>query len=177
MRILVHGKNLEVTEPMKEYAERKLERLHNIDDGEILVTFSLLGHRPLHKVEVTLRVEGTVIRAEEAADDMYAAIDLVTDKLTGKFRKFRDKIRRGMKRGFASAMASPLQADEPADEEKLDVARIKTVDLKPVDLEEAILQMNLLDHAFHVFINTETGRTEVVYRRRNGTYGLIRDVM
>lgn len=176
MRILVHGKNLEVTDALQDYAKRKLARLNDVEDGEIHVTFSVHGHQPLHKVEVTLRSGGTMIRAEEATDDMYVTIDQVADKLIGKFRRWRDKIRRQFKRGGAKALASEQQADEEA-EEGFDVARIKMVDLKPIDIDEAILQMNLLDHAFHVFINAETSRTEVVYRRYNGTYGVIRNEM
>lgn len=161
---------------MKEYAERRLEGLNNVEDGELNVTFSLVGHQPLHKVEVTFRRGGTMIRAEEATDDMYVAIDQAADKITGKFRKWKEKIRRQLKRGGVQVLATNADVEEEQ-QENFGLDRIKMVELKPIDIEEAILQMNMLDHAFHVFINAETNQTEVVYRRHNGTYGLIRNVL
>ncbi|MEQ4486079.1 ribosome hibernation-promoting factor, HPF/YfiA family [Cohnella silvisoli] len=173
--MIIRGKNVEVTEALKKYAEDKLGRLNKvpIDEAEMQVTLSILGHQPLHKVEVTLRDGGTVIRAEEVTEDMYTSIDQAAVKLTGKFRKWKEKIRSRINRNGAKILASEIHEEDVPDE-YFQVERIKAIPFKPVDIQEAILQMNLLDHGFHVFMNSETNQTEVLYRRHNGTYGLIR---
>jgi putative sigma-54 modulation protein len=175
MRMHIHGKNIEVTEALKEYAERKLPRLDENGEAEIHVTLSILGHQPLHKVEATYRNGGLLIRAEEATEDMYASIDQVSAKLTGKFRRWKDKMKRRLKRSGIAALASENRQDEEENEGPFHVARVKQVECKPVDLQEAILEMNLLDHTFHLFLNKDTNQSEVVYRRMDGTYGLIRN--
>jgi putative sigma-54 modulation protein len=176
MKISVFGKNVEVTQPMKQHASEKLSRLELDEKAEIQVTFSLVGHQHLHKTEITLRSGGTTIRAEEATTDMYASIDQAAYKLTGKLRKWKEKMRTRLKRvGPAVLATDPHQGDNEDEDEVFQVERIKTVDLKPANLQEAILQMHLLDHAFHVFINEESNQTEVVYKRYDGTYGLIRN--
>jgi putative sigma-54 modulation protein len=132
--------------------------------------------RGQHNVEVTIALSGLLLRAEERQEDMYASIDLVVDKLERQIRKHKTKVNRkvlkeGGLRGLFVDNVSP--AEEPEDEEELQVVRTKRFTMKPMDVEEAILQMNLLGHNFFVFANMDTNEINVVYRRDDGKYGLI----
>jgi len=127
-------------------------------------------------VEVTIALSGLLLRAEERQEDMYASIDLVVDKLERQIRKHKTKVNRkvlkeGGLRGLFVDNVAP--AEEPEDEEDLQVVRTKRFTMKPMDVEEAILQMNLLGHNFFVFANMDTNEINVVYRRDDGKYGLI----
>ncbi|MFC0212211.1 ribosome hibernation-promoting factor, HPF/YfiA family [Paenibacillus chartarius] len=176
MQIIIHGKHIAVTEALKQYVEHKLRRLDTLAAAsEAVVTIAVGGHKHEHKVEVTLRLDGAVIRAEERTDDMYTSIDKVADKLERKLRKLKEKLRRRLRRGTGRAEEGMMAADAELGEEQapFEIGRVKRLELKPVDVEDAILEMNLLDHQFHVFINRKTQATEVVYRRLDGTYGLI----
>lgn len=173
MNFIFHGKQMELTDALKEYAEHKIRRVETIAAiEEAVVTFIVSGHKhDTHKVEVILRLEGGLIRAEECTGDMYASVDEVADKLERKLRKLKEKLRRRFRRGGLPELASASLPEEET--EPYEIARVKRVGLKPVDLEEAILEMNLLDHNFHVFVNSVTNSTDVVYKRVDGTYGLI----
>ncbi|MCD1258594.1 ribosome-associated translation inhibitor RaiA [Paenibacillus athensensis] len=174
MRFIFHGRHMEVTEALQTYAERKIRRAATIAPcEEAVVTFSVNRHKQhTHRVEVLLRLDGAVLRAEEDTGDMYEALDAVADKLERRLRKLKEKLRRRGRRG-AEAGPEPMEAVRLDDEEAFAIARVKRVQLKPMDIEEAILELNLLDHSFHVFVNGATQATEVVYRRHDGTYGLI----
>ncbi|WP_281883607.1 ribosome hibernation-promoting factor, HPF/YfiA family [Paenibacillus sp. YYML68] len=174
MGLNIHGKQIEVTTALHEYTVEKLgrilERLHETADVEVML--SVQGHKHVHVVEVTIRDEGTVLRAEEKQDDMYASIDLVADKLDRKLRKLREKRRDRVRRHTEGRAAGwDTEAAFAEDEELEVIVRQKRIVLKPVDVEEAIQQLKLLDHDFHLFLNRETGQTELIYRRHNGTLG------
>lgn len=180
MRQIVHGKNMDVTPALNEYARLKLGKQEGWleEDGEMHITLSVEGHRREQTVEVTLQVYGFVLRVEETQADMYAAIDLAADRLERRIRKLKEKMR-GRQRKVA--VAAPYRETggsdaEAPDVEPYDVVRSKSVLLKPVDLQEAILHMKLLDHDFHLFHNRETDRTELVYKRRDGSFGHITTV-
>jgi putative sigma-54 modulation protein len=177
MKLIVHGKNVTVTPALHEYVENKLGRLESWfeEASEMHVNLSIQGHQHIHVAEVMITYNGVVLRAEEKRDDMYASIDIVADKLERRTRKLKDKIihKIRQKGGLKElAIESPVTADSE-DEHRFEVARIKTIPNKPEDIEEAILQMNLLDHNFHLFFNRDSNQTELVYRRNDGTYGLI----
>ncbi|UJF33820.1 ribosome hibernation-promoting factor, HPF/YfiA family [Paenibacillus hexagrammi] len=175
MQVIVHGKHLTVTSALHEYVERKLGRLDTWfeDTCELHVTLSLQGHKQLHVVEATVVGSGVVLRAEEKRSDMYASIDVVADKLERQARKLKDKIKHKLRHSGVLEEAEFFSDDQETNEPKFEVARIKTIPHKPEDIEEAILQMNLLDHNFHLFFNSDSNKTELVYRRSDGTYGLI----
>ena len=129
------------------------------------------------KVEVTIPLSFLTLRAEETSPDLYASIDLVTDKLERQVRKFKTKInRKSREKGFgqididATAPAEPKPAE---DDDNLTVVRTKRVSLKPMDSQEAILQMDMLGHNFFIFEDADTNGTSIVYKRRDGRYGLI----
>jgi putative sigma-54 modulation protein len=176
MNYNVRGENIEVTPAIREYVEKKISKLERYfteaPDAKVNVNLRFNPDKT-SKVEVTIPLPQLVLRAEETNGDMYAGIDLITDKLERQIRKHKTKVNRK----FRETGAVPFQVNTTSvdllDEEDLEVVRTKRFDLKPMDSEEAILQMNMLGHNFYVFTNAETNRTNVVYKRKDGRYGLI----
>lgn len=178
MKYNIRGQNIPVTDALREYVEKKLSRLDKYFEAPITsetnVTLSVI--RNLHVVEVTIPLPGVMLRAEEKHEDMYASIDLVVDKLERQIRKHKTKINRkfrqdrGLKALFADNGAAVGIAE---DEEEIELVRTKRHTLKPMDVEEAILQMNMVGHNFYVFANVDTKEVNVVYKRNDGKYGLI----
>ncbi len=176
MRFDIRGKNLELTDALKDYTTKRLSKLEKyIDDvKEAQVALSVEGEG--HKVEVTIPLNGVILRGEEASEDMYTSIDLVVEKLEKQIEKYKTRLYRsnrgaGMKRALIEEARKELEANEGLDTFK--VVRTKRFALKPMDEEEAIMQMNLLGHTFFVFFNAATEEVNVVYRRKDGNYGLI----
>ncbi len=177
MQCLITGRNIEVTEALREYAERKLSRLDRYFYRPLTAQVTLTAEKGRHIAEVTVPLDGLVLRGEEASEDMYASIDAIIDKLERQIHKFKTRINRklrreGTARGLVTEAAGPGGPAE-AEEEPLPVVRTKRFPVKPMEPEEAILQMNLLGHDFYVFENAGTAEINVVYRRRDGGYGLI----
>lgn len=177
MNFNIRGENIEVTPAIREYVEKKIGKLeryfNNTPDAHVSVNLKVRSNNT-SKVEVTIPMSNLVLRAEEENADMYAAIDLINDKLERQIRKHKTKVNRKLRsNGVATDLfASTQEAGSPTEEE-LELVRNKRFDLKPMDSEEAILQMNLLGHNFFVYTNAETNSTNVVYRRKDGRYGLI----
>ncbi|MGG3956368.1 ribosome-associated translation inhibitor RaiA [Bhargavaea massiliensis] len=179
MKYNIRGENIEVTQAIREYVEKKigkLERYFESTEGVTVHVNLKVYNDKQAKIEVTIPMPQIVLRAEERHDDMYAAIDLVVDKLERQIRKHKTKVNRKMREkeanGITLAPSAPV-ATEEHEEEEFEIVRMKSFSLKPMDSEEAILQMNMLGHNFYVFINAETNRTNVVYKRKDGKYGLI----
>jgi putative sigma-54 modulation protein len=172
MKMTVRGKNnLEITEALKEYVQKRLSKIDkyfHVDTEAQAVLGTLRGQ---HTVEVTVGVNGMILRAEETTGDMYASVDLVVDKLERQIAKFKTKINRKPRQGggLKAIPELPPVAEEPEPR----VVRTKRFPVKPMPLEEAILQMNLLGHDFYVFANADSDEVNVVYRRKDGNYGLI----
>ncbi|MEQ2527491.1 ribosome-associated translation inhibitor RaiA [Bacillaceae bacterium CLA-AA-H227] len=180
MNFNVRGENIEVTPAIREYVEKKIAKLERYftETPEANVNVNLRTYSDKKsKVEVTIPIPNLVLRAEEVHEDMYAAIDLITDKLERQIRKHKTKVNRKFReKGNVQALFSTFEeqgAPVIEEEQDLEVVRQKSFDLKPMDSEEAILQMNMLGHNFYVFTNAETNLTNVVYKRRDGRYGLI----
>jgi len=181
MKYNIRGQRLEVTDALREYVEKKLSRLERYFEAppqsDVNVTLSVTkGHQA---VEVTIPLPGALLRAEEKRDDMYASIDFVVDKLERQIRKHKTRINRNFREaGSARALfkedygsgVTTLARDE---DEDMELVRTKRFNLKPMDVDEAILQMNLVGHNFYVFANNDTKEVNVVYRRNDGKYGLI----
>lgn len=172
MKVEVRGKNIEITAALKDYATKRLSRLEKyIDDVKVAqVAMSVEGE--MQKVEVTISLNGLLLRGEERQEDMYAAIDLVVDKLEKQLNKYKTKL---FKR-YRDTGLKQIVAENAMKETKLEpfkVVRTKRFALKPMDEEEAIMQMNLLGHNFFVFFNSKTEEVNVVYKRKNRDYGLI----
>lgn len=177
MNYNIRGENIEVTPAIREYVEKKVAKLERYfsETPEANVNVNLrFNQDKTSKVEVTIPMPHLVLRAEETNVDMYAAIDLIVDKLERQIRKHKTKVNRKFReKGDVGVTFTPVPENVDYDEDELEVVRTKRFDLKPMDSEEAILQMNLLGHSFYVFTNADTNRTNVVYKRKDGRYGLI----
>jgi len=177
MKYNVRGENIEVTPAIREYVEKKISKLERYfteaPDAKVNVNLKVYQDKT-SKVEVTIPLPQLVLRAEERNVDMYAAIDLITDKLERQIRKHKTKVNRKFReKGDVPLAFTTTGSHEAAEDDELEVVRTKQFDLKPMDSEEAILQMNLLGHSFFVFTNAETNDTNIVYKRKDGRYGLI----
>ena len=171
MKFIISGKNITVTEGLKTAVQDKLSKLERYftPDTEVVVTLSVEKER--QKIEVTIPTEYVLLRAEVVDQDLYNAIDLVIDKLEGQIRKYKTRLNRKSK---DNKLAFNLASIEPLEEEEEDVlVKTKTITPKPMDMEEAIMQMELIGHSFFVYRDTETDAISIVYRRNDGDYGLI----
>lgn len=183
MQIEVSGRRMPVTGALRDYAEekvRKVARVHDRDDLFIEVVLHVEknpSNRNRDVAEVTAHMKGMVVRAEEAAPDMYAAIDLVSEKLERQMRKFKTKLlHKRAGRGAVEVVHTAPGNEVPLPVEEVEepkIVRTKNVDAKPMTEDEAILQMELLGHDFFMFTHADDMLVSVVYRRNNGDYGLI----
>ncbi|GKQ43059.1 ribosomal subunit interface protein [Companilactobacillus sp. RD055328] len=179
LKINVRGENIEVTEAIRDYVIKKLDRMNKyFDDNTESTAHVNLKVYPNSKtkVEVTIPLPYLVLRAEEMNDDMYAGIDLVIDKLERQVRKYKTKInRKSRERGIKDfqVMVDEVEDEEQDRDNELKVVRTKHVSLKPMDVEEAILQMNMLEHDFFIFEDSETNGISIVYKRNDGKFALI----
>lgn len=177
MRIAVKGKNLDVTEALRQHAEKKVRKLGKyFRDGEVQADILLSVQRELHIAEITLQVGGLLLRGESRTPDMYVSIETATDHIQRQLGKYKTKIQRRLQNAPRQGRGESLIMGEFADAAEAAapvVVRAKRFAIKPMDVEEAITQMELLGHDFFVFTNAGTEQMNVVYRRRNGDYGLI----
>ena len=171
MRYIMYGKNLEVTTGLKTAVEDKLSKLSRYftDETEVHVTFSIVGEA--QKIEVTVPMRNTIIRAEEEGDDMYSAIDVVQEMLERQLRKYKNKL--VDQKQNAIGLSKAFLDETIEEEDEIRIIRTKRFAVKPMDVEEACIQMELLGHNFFVFRNAETDDVNVVYKRKGNTYGLI----
>ncbi|MFD1416973.1 ribosome hibernation-promoting factor, HPF/YfiA family [Oceanobacillus jeddahense] len=180
MKFNIRGENIEVTNAIREYVEKKISKLERYFDSaptsDVHVNLSVYNDE--QRIEVTIPMTNLLLRAEVQHIDLYAAVDLAVDKLERQIRKHKTKINRKFrqngapKHAFAELEKEAKQASEES-ENQIELVRTKRFNLKPMDSEEAILQMDMLGHSFFVFTNDQSGETNVVYKRRDGKYGLI----
>ncbi len=176
MEINVRGKNIEATPALVDYANKKLSKLekHFEKSTDAQVVLSVI--REEHIVEVTLNFNGLILRGEESTGDMYASIDMVVDKLERQVKKYKTRMSKTLRqRGvrIISEKHAAIEAEERMEEEAPKVVKTKRFSLKPMTVEEAIMQMDLLGHNFFVFGNADDDSVSVVYKRKDGDYGLI----
>ncbi len=171
MRYIITGKNINVTEGLKNAIYEKIGKLEKYfkPETEVRVAFSV-QKKDKHKVEVTIPIKGTVIRAEEESTDMYVSIDLVEEIIERQIKKYKSKIIDSKQSDYGLSEAF---AAEEANEEEIVITRSKKFPMKPMDPEEACVEMELTGHNFFVFRNSETDKVNVVYKRSGNTYGLI----
>ncbi len=172
MKFIVIGKNIDVTAGLKEAVESKLGKLERYftQDTEVHVTLSVQKNR--QKIEVTIPVKGGIIRSEEESDDMYVSIDLVEEIIERQLRKYKTKLVSKQQEG-GNFNQEFIEEDDVDTDDEIKVVKTKKFGIKPMYPEDACLQMELLGHSFYVFSNAETDEVNVVYKRKNGTYGLI----
>ena len=189
-RVSVVGKNIDVTPALREYSEKRVAKLSKFfqgrEDVDVSVVLSVDGDT--HVAEITYQLGGIILRGESRTKDLYASIDAASDRIERQVRKYKTRLQErahlsprfgdgpgGAVVNGAAAEAEPAQAAEaqgPRDR----VVRTKRFPLKPMDVEEAIMQMELLGHDFFVFANAGTEAVNVVYRRKDGQYGLIEPI-
>ena len=172
MRFTITGKNIEVTEGLRSAVYEKIGKLDKffVKDIEVIVTLSVEKER--QKIEVTIPIKGSIIRAEEVSNDMYVSIDLVEEVMERQLRKYKNKI---IDAKQAAPEFSPeyVNNDYIEDDAEIKIVKSKRFGIKPMNPEEACLEMELLQHNFYVFFNSDTEEVNVVYKRKNNTYGLI----
>lgn len=194
MKIIIEGKNIELTQALKDYVNEKLTRLHNhydqiIKGHEVRVKLSVLKNPRIANsniTEVTIFLDGKIVRSEQASEDMYASIDLVAHKLDRQIQKYKDRVYRSLQHH----KERPLPTSEPANtilpnEEKSNnkhthhgkIIKTKRFKLHPMAPEEALEQLDLISHDFYVFINSRTNAINTIYLRKDGDYGLIEPVI
>lgn len=172
MKFVISRKNDLVSDSVIEKARKKIGKFEKFfpPETETHLTFSIEKDRCIF--EVTIITKGAIIRAEESTPDMYASIDLAVEKLERQIRKHKTRLGKRIRQ--EAMVPENYEVNEPIEEdEDFNVVKTKRFPLKPMDVEEAILQMNLLGHNFFVFTNAETEKVNVVYRRKDGKYGLI----
>jgi len=173
MKINVISKNIQVTPALKEMVEKKISKLEKYFEPNIEARATLTVQKNSHKVEVTIPFNGVILRVEESTDDMYKSIDLVEEKLQRQIRKQKTKLSR--KNSVGSLRYPDFNSIEvkEIEEDNAKIVKTKTFDFKPMSQEEAILQMELIGHNFFVYQDANTSQVNVMYKRKDGNYGLI----
>lgn len=171
MRYNITGKNINITPGLKADVIKKIGKLERYFNADTEANITLSVDKTRQKIEVTIPVRGTIIRAEQVSDDMYVSIDLVEEIIERQLKKYKNKI--VDKKQNAVAFSDLFINEEDDDEEEIQIKKVKKFAIKPMDPEEACVQMELLGHNFFVFLNAETEQVNVVYKRKGNTYGLI----
>jgi putative sigma-54 modulation protein len=172
MQYIFTGKNINITAALKEAAIQKIDKLDKYFEKEITAQVTMVVEKKSHIIEVTIPVKGSIIRAEEEAENMYAAIDLVIDVLERQLLKYKNKLSK-KHRNQGTFKAEFLQKNDDVADEGSKIVRNKKFPIKPMDVDEACMEMDLLGHDFFVFRNADSNEVNVVYKRKNGDYGLI----
>ena len=174
MEIKIRGEKLKITDAMKAYIEEKIGKLdkylENSDDVHASVIVKVKGHE--ETVEITIPLKSFILRSEETQEDFYAAVDKTIDKLERQIRKNKTKLMSKQTKSSYDFNFASVEFDEE-EEETSKIVKRKSVEVKPMSEEEAILQMELLGHQFYMYKDSETGKPTVVYKRNDGNYGII----
>lgn len=171
MKVKVLGKNIEITEALENIVEKKLSRLDRYFKPDISAHVTLNVQKNTHIVEVTIPFNGIILRSEESNEDMYVSIDLVLDKIERQIRKQKTRME---KRTRGESLIYHLIPEMPANnDDEPKIVKTKKFAMKPMSAEEAVLQMDLLGHNFFVYMDADTSDVNVVYKRKDGNYGLI----
>ena len=171
MRITITGKNLTVTEDLKNRIEKKLGKMDRYFRQEVDATVRLTQEKNLRYIaEITITVGGIMLRAEETSDDIIKSADRAVDKIERQIRRHRTKLE---KRLHEEVVIQAEETENSVEEESQELVRVKRFEMKPMTVEDAILQMDMLGHSFFLFQNSEPGITSVVYRRNDGNIGML----
>ncbi len=173
MKIIITGKNLEVSDGLRRAVEEKIGKLERYFSEDTIAKVTLSVEKDRQKIEVTIPVKGNIIRSEQVSSDMYVSIDLVQEIIERQLKKYKKKLIDKKQNAVSFSDAFLEREREEEDEEEVKIVRTKQFDIKPMFPEDACVQMELLGHDFYVFCNAETEQVNVVYKRKGGTYGLI----
>lgn len=175
MKVNITGKNYTTYDKLEKTIEKKLDRLDKYFSDDITANAVLSQERGRDKIEVTINAKGAVFRAEETNQDIYEGIDKVVDKLASQMSRFKGKLARR----YNDNKALKFEFDEPEEEDEEDiieetpVVKTKKFELRPMDVDEAILEMEMLGHNFFVYLDMDTDSVNVVYKRNGGNYGVL----
>lgn len=171
MKYIITGRGITVTEGLRAATIEKISKIEHYfsQDTEAYITLSVEKDR--QKIEVTIPVKGNIIRAEQVSTDMYVSIDLVEETLERQLKRYKTKLIE--RKQNAGSFTAAYEEEDFEDTDSIRIVRTKKFGVKPMDPEEACLQMELLGHSFYVFSNSETEEVNVVYKRKDGSYGLI----
>ena len=175
MKMNIRTRNFQVSNRVQDYLEKRLRKFDRLLDDDIEATITLIGEKKIQRIEITIPVNNYILRGEENNENILSAIDLVTDKLEKQLVRSKERF---SKKGSMSITKLPslsgvLPAVDAMDDEEELMVRTKTYPVTPMHLDDAITQMDMVDHAFFVFVNEENGETNVLYRRNDGHYGLL----
>ncbi len=171
MHFTITGRNIEVTSGLREAIEDKLGKLDRFFAPATEAIVRLSVQKDMQKIEVTIPVKGHIIRAEESSTDMYVSIDLVEEILERQLKKYKNKLTN--KKQNTPSFSAAFVEEEFQTDDHVEIVKTKKFAVKPMDTEEACVQMELLGHSFYVFLNADTEEVNVVYKRKGGSYGLI----
>ena len=171
MKFIIIGRNIDITEGLKSAVQEKLGKLERYFTPETEIHVTLSVEKDRQKIEVTIPVKGNIIRSEQVSSDMYVSIDLVEEVIERQLRKYKTKIVNQQQAG--GNFQKEFVEDEFLEDEEVKIIRTKKFGIKPMDPDDACVQMELLGHNFYVFRNAETDEVNVVYKRKGNTYGLI----
>lgn len=174
MKTIINSKNYNTSEKLKETIDKKFAKLDKYFSDEITANVMTLREKGRYKVEATINTKGTIFRAEVLADDPYDGVDRVVEKLSRQMSKFKTKLQRKYKDHKDFTFAELPEVEE--EQEEIRVVKKKRFDLVPMTVDEAVVQMELLEHNFYVFLNMETDTVGVVYKRNDDDYGLLETV-
>ena len=172
MKYTIVGKNIDVTTGLRSAVEEKIGKLEKYFTPDTNVNVTMKVDKDRHKIEVTIPVKGKIIRAEQTSSDMYVSIDLVEEIIERQLKKYKNKLV-DKKQADVSNFKKEYIDNEYLEEEAVKIERVKRFDIKPMYPEDACIQMELLGHDFFVFVNAETNETNVVYKRKGASYGII----
>ena len=171
MRFTISGKNIEVTEGLRTAVQDKIGKLERYFAPETEIHVTLSVEKDRQKIEVTIPMKGNIVRADQVSNDMYVSIDLVEEIIERQLRKYKNKL--VDKKQSATSLSQAFVEEEIVVDDSVQITRTKKFAMKPMDPEEACVQMELLGHNFFVFRNAETEEVNVVYKRKGNTYGII----
>ena len=171
MKFIISGKNLDVTDGLKAAIEEKIGKLERYFTPETEVHVTLSVEKERQKIEITIPMKGNIVRAEQVSDDMYVSIDLVEEIIERQLRKYKNKL--VDRQQSAASLSKAFIEEEIEEDDEIKIIRSKKFGMKPMDPEEACIQMDLLGHNFYVFRNAATDEVNVVYKRKGNTFGLI----
>lgn len=171
MKFIISGRNIDVTPGLKAAVTDKLGKLEKYFTPETEVHVTMHVEKERQKIEVTIPIKGNIIRSEQVSSDMYVSIDLVEEVIERQIRRYRKKL--VDQHQAASNFKKEFIEDVDLDDDEVRIERVKQFDMKPMYPEDACVQMELLGHDFFVFRNAETEEMNVVYKRKNGAFGLI----
>ena len=176
MKVIITSKNIKANDHLKDTVEKKMEKLSKYFSDDISVNVMLSAENKMEKMEATIKVRNMVFRAESKADSVYNCVDKVVDKLATQMSRFKNKLikkHKGQPGIKFEEWPEPALSEDVKPAEELKIVKKKQFDLEPMTVDEAILQMELLQHNFFVFLNIETDNVSVVYRRQDKDYGVL----